>query len=146
MSSSDHISTIIQAVTAGATVALFFVAWLQIKSLRKQVTTALEDGLTAQYRRIMEYIPVEIWLNDELKELRDDERRNNCRDAIYRYIDLSQEQAFLYKIHRVSDETWVEWSEGIKSNMALKAFQGVWEEVSEKHPHHFNELRELLKQ
>jgi hypothetical protein len=145
MSSWDRISTIIQAVTAGATAALFFVAWLQIRSLRKQVTTALEDGLTAQYRRIMEYIPVEIWLDHELKELRDDKRRNDSRDAIYRYIDLSQEQAFLHDVNRVSDETWIEWSKGIKFNMELKAFRGVWEEVSEKYPNSFGELRALLK-
>ena len=142
---------IFQAITAIATAALFLVAWLQIASLKEQVRLAreqakasFEDGLAAQYRRIMRDIPIEIWLDSELHVLRG-LRQSRCRDAIYRYIDLSQEQAFLHEINRVTNETWIEWSKGIKFNMRLKAFQSVWAEVSEKHPDNFNELRELLK-
>jgi hypothetical protein len=57
------------------------------------------------------------------------EQQQRCRDAIYRYIDLSNEQAFLHEKKRVTDEAWIEWRTGIKGNMELPAFKEVWLEV-----------------
>jgi hypothetical protein len=94
-----------QAFATVATVIYVFLTWQQLKLLRKQATTTFEDSLTEQYRRIMENIPIEIWLGLELRAL-DEVRRNRCRDAIYRYIDLSNDQAFLHNKKRVTDEAW----------------------------------------
>jgi hypothetical protein len=126
-----------------ATVVFVIVAWWQIVLVRKQATTTFEDNLTEQYRKIMESIPTDIWLGSELKTL-GEEKLNRCRDAIYRYIDLSNEQGFLHNKKRVCDETWKEWRDGIKSNMKLPAFQEVWAEVAAKRPESFAELRRLL--
>jgi hypothetical protein len=135
---------LIQAISAASTVALFLVAWIQIKSLSVQARTDFADRLTQQYREIMRDIPLEIWLGSELKELAGDERQSRCRDAIYRYIDLAQEQAFLFGKNRIAEEIWEEWSTGIRSNFCLKAFGDVWQEVKTKHPDNFAELKRLV--
>ncbi len=115
-------------------------------SSQKQARTTFEDDLTKQYRGIMEGIPVDISTGSGLETLTSNkERLEDCRDAIYRYIDLTNEQIFLHDKGRVADETWTEWSAGIKSNMKLPAFRQVWEEVSQKRPESFTDLRELLR-
>ncbi len=131
---------LIQALAAIATVVLVVLTWQQLRLVRKQATTTFEDSLTAQYRKIMESIPTDIWLGSQLKTL-DKERQSQCRDAIYRYIDLSNEQAFLHTKKRVTDEAWNEWIEGINGNMKLPAFKGVWAEVAQKQSDSFKELR-----
>jgi len=90
----------------------------------------------------MEDIPVDIWLGAELKAL-DDGQRDRCRDAIYRYIDLSNEEAFLYIKKRITKDTWIDWHKGIKANLKLPAFAEVWAEVNKKNPGGFEELRGL---
>ena len=102
-----------------------------------------EDRLTEQYRRIMEDIPTDIWLGSNLKDL-GEEKQARCRDAIFRYIDLSNEEAFLFIKNRVTKETWIEWSKGIESNMKLPAFAEVWAEVMDKSPASFEELRKFV--
>jgi hypothetical protein len=92
----------------------------------------------------MEDIPADIWLGAELKTLNDGQR-DRCRDAIYRYIDLSNEEAFLYGKKRITKDTWIDWHKGIKANLKLPAFAQVWAEVRKKNPAGFEELRGLEK-
>lgn len=132
-----------QALASVAAVVYVILTWHQIRLFRKQATTTFEDGLTAQYRRIMENIPTDIWLGSQLETL-DAERKTQCRDAIYRYIDLSNEQAFLHTKKRVTDEAWKEWIEGINGNIDLPAFKEVWAEIRQKHPDSFKELKSAL--
>ena len=112
------------------------------QAVRKQARTTFEDRLTEQYRKIMEDIPTDIWLGSELKALADGQRER-CRDAIYRYIDLSNEEAFLYNNKRITKDSWIEWRKGIETNMKLPAFKEVWAEVKKKSPANFEELRTL---
>ena len=133
----------IQTLAQSATVIAVVLTWLQIIRVRKQATTTFEDRLTEQYRRIMQDIPTDIWLGSELKAV-GEEQRDRCRDAIYRYIDLSNEEAFLHDTKRVTDEAWIEWGKGIKTNMKLPAFAEVWAQVNEKCPASFEELRALV--
>lgn len=134
---------LVQIGTFFATVAVAVIAWWELKQLRAQSTTAFEDSLTEEYRRIMESIPTDVWLGSELETL-EGEQRQRCRDAIYRYIDLSNEQAFLHREGRVRPETWRVWREGIIFNMALPAFHELWKEVAHKAPAAFEFLRDLL--
>ena len=136
-------SEIFEAVTSGATVIIALLAWQQIRLLREQSTTAFEDSLTEHYRRIMERIPTDILLRSELNTL-DKERHDQCRDAIYRYFDLCNEQALLYNMKRVREDAWIEWCKGIRGNMDLPGFEEVWAEVREKCPDNFAELRTVL--
>ncbi len=134
---------LVQALASIATVILVILAWQQLSLVRKQSTITFEDSLTEQYRGIMESIPIDVWLGSELKTL-DKERQDHCRDAIYRYIDLSNEQTFLHDKKRVTDQAWIEWSDGIKLNMKLPAFKEVWAEVAESCPESFAGLRVLV--
>lgn len=137
---TEFIQTI-QALAPSATVVAVVLTWLQLIQVRKQARTTFEDRLTEQYRTIMEDIPTDIWLGSELKILGDGQQAR-CRDAIYRYIDLSNEEAFLYSKKRVTKDAWIEWRKGIKTNMKLPAFAEVWAQVKEKSPASFDELRE----
>jgi len=138
---------ILQALAYIATVvmaALVFLAWEQIKLVKEQATTSFEDGLTQHYRQIMESIPINIWLGSGLETL-DKERQNRCEDAIYRYIDLCQDEVVLHAYKRITNATWKEWEAGIKTYMTLlPAFKDVWAEVNEKRQESFKELRALL--
>jgi hypothetical protein len=136
---------IIQALASTATVVAVVLTWLQLRQVRKQATTTFEDRLTEQYRRIMENIPIEVWLGSDLKTLAE-QPRDRCRDAIYRYIDLSNEEAFLYNKKRITEEAWIEWRKGIEANLRLPAFAEVWAEVNAKNPAGFEELRALEEQ
>jgi hypothetical protein len=138
----EAVLNVVQAGASVATVIAVFFVWQQITLARKQATTTFEDSLSEQYRKIMESIPTDIWLGSELKAL-DDGQRSRCRDAIYRYIDLSNEQAFLHDKKRITDDTWTQWRDGIKYNLRLPAFEEVWIEVKEKCPASFKELRAL---
>jgi hypothetical protein len=129
--------------TCVATVALVIVALWQLGHIRTQFITTFEDRMTEQYRKLMKDIPTDVWLGADLKTL-DGEQVHRCRDAIYRYIDLSNEQAFLHYQHRVRAETWRIWKEGIQSNMKLPAFHELWKEVAHKTPAAFEFLRDLL--
>ena len=141
---SKHVSEIFEALTSSATAIIAFLAWRQIRLLRVQATTTFEDRLTEHYRRIMESIPTDVWLGSGLATV-DKEHHDQCRDAIYRYIDLCQEQTILHKMKRITPETWIEWKKGILENMKLPAFSEVWKEIGKKRPDDFVELRILLR-
>ena len=64
-------------------------------------------------------------------------------DALFRYIDLSNEQAFLRKNGRISYATWVSWASGIQSNLRLTAFSRAWKEIKDKSGS-FAELTKLI--
>jgi hypothetical protein len=144
MTSFLQITQIGASIATVATAGLVFLGWKQIKLVREQARTTFEDKLTQHYRRIMEDIPTDIWLGSELQSL-DKDRQERCRDAIFRYLDLCQEQAFLHDSGRVTDDTWTQWCEGIRANMRLPAFNEVWQEVQEKCPYAFLELRSLIR-
>lgn len=134
-----------QTIASVATVVAVVLTWLQLIQVKKQARTTFEDGLNEQYRKIMEDIPADIWLGSRLEVL-GEEQRTLCRDAIYRYIDLSNEEAFLYSKNRITKDTWIEWRKGITANLKLPAFAEVWAEVNEKSPASFDELRTLDEQ
>jgi len=138
----SEIVQIIQTVASLATVVAVILTWQQLRLVRKQATTTFEDRLTEQYRRIMEDIPTDIWLGSELKAL-GEVQRDRCRDAIYRYIDLSNEEALLFGMKRITDDAWTEWRKGIQTNLKLPAFAEVWAQVKKKNAGGFEELRAL---
>jgi hypothetical protein len=137
------LSQLAQIGTFIATVVLAIVALWQLSQIKTQFVTAFEDRMTEQYRKLMKDIPTDVWLGADLKTL-DEEQMHCCRNAIYRYIDLSNEQAFLNDQGRVRPQTWRIWEEGIVYNMALRAFDEVWKEVAKKSPESFEFLRKLV--
>jgi hypothetical protein len=136
--------TILDLFTLLASIATalgVFLAWWQIRLSGKQAVTAFEDTLSSQYRDLIQKLPVEALLGEDLDERFYREKLSE----FYHYIDLTNEQIFLRQQGRVSSETWENWREGIKSMISRPAFSRAWEEISQKAPDSFNELRRLMK-
>ena len=64
-------------------------------------------------------------------------------NEIYNYMDLCNEQIFLRKAKRVRKTTWNDWQEGMKLNFGLPFFREASEEILDRLPTTFNELRKV---
>jgi hypothetical protein len=115
------------------------VAASQLFATRRQALTTFEDSLNAQYRALVERIPVASLLGDPLRRI----ELRRLLPHFYHYFDLCNEQAFLYKNARVSKKTWVSWKDGIETNMRRPAFAAAWTEIARRSPTDFDHLREL---
>jgi hypothetical protein len=82
-------------------------------------------------------IPVKVHLGEDLKS----ENFDNIFPRLYKYIDLSNEQVFLRMYSRVSRSTWINWCEGIKTNLSHRAFAQAWQIVKKQAVGSFEELR-----
>jgi hypothetical protein len=114
------------------------VLW-QIWLTTKLATTQFEDSMAKEYRELAAKIPTKALLGEDLT----DEEYHEAFDEFYHYIDLSNEEAFLWKRGRISAETWTYWLDGIKSNLSMPAFKKAWMEIKEKAKDSFHELRDL---
>jgi hypothetical protein len=119
-------------------VGVFLVMW-QIRLSKRMATTQFEDGMAKEYRELAAKIPTKALLGEDLTE---DEYKETF-DEFYHYIDLSNEEAFLWKRKRVTKATWNFWLEGIKWNLSRAAFKRAWMEIKEKDKESFQELRAL---
>ena len=125
---------------SGATALGVFLAWWQIRESRRQAVTAFEDTMASQYRSLVQEIPVEALLGEAL-----DEKiyRENLSE-FYHYIDLTNEQIFLRTRGRISREAWENWCDGIRTILGKPAFARAWQEISDRSPGSFEELRRLV--
>jgi hypothetical protein len=124
-----------------AAVALVFAAW-QLWLSHQQALTAFEDAMAKEYRELALKIPTKAFLGKELTEAEYTEAEND----FYHYFDLSNSQAFLRQINRVSPQTWKYWSDGIRSNLKRPAFKMAWERIASQANGDFAELRLLIAQ
>ncbi len=135
MTTLEVLSALASIATAGG---VGVAAW-QLFVTRQQAVTSFEDSLTSQYRALIERIPVEALFGEKL--------RPGDQAALlahfYRYFDLCNEQAFLRKLGRISKKTWINWEDGIKTNMARPAFAAAWAEVAHRARGDFEHLRAL---
>lgn len=125
-----------------ATAVGIFLAFWQLRRTRHQTITSFEDQLAREYRQLARKIPVAALLGQELPE----EAFEKVREEIYNYIDLSNEQVFLRQNNRISETTWLNWCEGIQSNLSRPIFIRVWEEVKNAVPESFQELRRVERE
>jgi len=109
----------------------------QLRFNETQAQASFEDGLTASYRRIVAELPIGALLNETLAP----DEAASARSAFYRYFDLCNEQVFLRDNHRLSDETWDQWRDGIAGNLARVAFKAAWREMETGIGDDFTELR-----
>lgn len=128
-------------LASAATALGVLVAAGQIWDSKKQAVTAFEDTLSSQYRDLIQKLPIEALLGEDLDEKTYREKLNE----FYHYIDLTNNQIFLRQCNRISRKTWEDWREGIKSVMSRPAFARAWTEISRRAPDSFSELRQLLK-
>jgi hypothetical protein len=130
----------ISAFGAIASMVGVWLVWGQIKLTKKITLLQFEDGLAKEYRDLASRIPTKALLGSGLSP----DEFEKAFDELFRYIDLSNEQVALRQHDRVSDDTWVSWSDGIKFNMGLPAFDRAWTEMESKAPTQFSELRRFL--
>jgi hypothetical protein len=131
----------INTLSSIATAIGVLVAATQLWASRQQATTQFEDSLAQDYRAILRKIPIQALLGEDLS---DEEYKNNL-DNFYYYIDLTNEQVFLRKVKRLRRDTWLNWCDGIRSNLSRPTFHRAWEEIKERSDNNFQELRKLEK-
>jgi len=137
MTALEFVNFLASAATA---LGVFAAVW-QISESRKQAKTSFEDTLSSQYRDLIQKLPVEALLGEDLDEAYYREKLSE----FYHYIDLTNEQIFLRQCDRISRQTWENWREGIKSVMSRPAFVRAWDEISRRAPDSFSELRRLVE-
>ncbi|HMS40181.1 MAG TPA: hypothetical protein PKE69_08150 [Pyrinomonadaceae bacterium] len=129
----------IQTATQVVVVFGLVFAWKQIKLASEQVQKAgeqikatkelhniqFEDSLAREYRELTQNLPIEALLGKRLSK----EEFENARKYLFHYINLTNDQIFLRSKGRISDDTWTDWKDGIKSNMNLPAFEKMWKEI-----------------
>jgi len=130
---------ILSALSSIATAIGVGVAAYQLRVTQKQGVTTFEDSLVAQYRQVASTLPLKTLLGETLTE----EEHKTHLQYFYRYFDLCNEQAFLYRNGRVSETTWESWKEGIRTNINRPAFARAWQEIASRAKEDFDELRVL---
>jgi hypothetical protein len=124
--------------SVGTAVAVLVAAW-QVRKNTQQARTDFEDDLSREYRELARCIPVKACLGQDLGE----EEFEQAFPMLYQYIDLSNEQIFLRINGRISKATWINWVDGIKSNLDRPAFSHAWALIKEGSQGSFAELRRL---
>ena len=132
----DALSTLANIATAAAVIVA---AWQLVLSLRQSVTN-FEDSFAKEYRELASKLPIKALLGEVLT----DEEYAQCIDEMYHYFDLCNQQAFLRKVGRITDKTWIFWHDGMASNLKRPAFRRAWVEIAARANGDFSELRELF--
>jgi len=126
-------TTVIADAAGVATAAGVAFGAVQLLLSRTQARTSFEDEVAAQYRQIIKP-RIAHGLLQPLEE-----RDRETLQAYYEYFDLSNEQVFLRMQGRVRRRTWIEWGEGIESNLKREPISSAWQVVRD----HLTEFREL---
>lgn len=131
---------VLSALANIATAAALVVAAWQLFLAKGQAITSFEDSFAKEYRELASKLPTKALLGEPLTE---DEYKSHF-DEMYHYFDLCNEQAFLYKAGRISNETWVFWKDGIRTNLNRPAFERAWSEIAARAENDFSELKALF--
>ncbi|MDF1764059.1 MAG: hypothetical protein P1U57_11670 [Oleibacter sp.] len=115
------------------------VAMIQLWRTATQAVTTFEDSISKEYRDIARRISYKALVGMEMTDHEKDEALNE----IYNYMDLCNEQIFLRKSRRIRKSTWGDWQEGMRSNFGLPFFNEASEEILERLPKTFTELRRV---
>lgn len=102
-------------------------------------TIEFEDDLNREYRNLAIHIPSKAFFGETLS----DDEYEDAFPYLLRYIDLSNEQVFLRQQGKISKGIWGYWCEGIQSSLERSAYRRAWEEIKERAPDRFAELRHL---
>lgn len=113
-------------------------AW-QIRRNAEQTKTSFEDSLNREYRELMRSIPLKALIGEDVTK----HEEEMAKEAIYNYLDFSNQQIYLRKQKRIRKSTWQEWQEGMKINLTLPLFAHLTQMVFARLPHIFSELRKV---
>ena len=138
---TDWITAVASLVSAAG---VFCAVW-QLRLTKQVNQQQFEDALEKEFRQLIAGIPTAALLDSDLDEV----QYRATFDEFFRYFDLSNRQAALWKESRITSSTWDAWRIGIQFNLRLPAFARAWSEVkfrTEDHAHEFFcELRSLEK-
>lgn len=136
MSILEYLSAVASLATASAVIVA---AWQLVLTKRQSVTT-FEDLFAKEYRDLVSRLPTKALLGEPLN----DEEYEAHFDEMYHYFDLCNEQVFLSKSGRISNETWIFWKDGIRTNLRRPAFERAWSEIAAKAKDDFSELKSIF--
>jgi hypothetical protein len=115
----------VSALAALVSACGLFLAFWQLKLMKRMAVMQFEDNLAREYRDLASRLPTKALLGEELTE----DEHQGALDEFIHYIDLSNEQVFLRQCKRLSLTTWVNWCDGIRSNLQRPAFARAWQEI-----------------
>jgi hypothetical protein len=130
----------ISAIAGSVSALAVILAMLQLRLAKRISQLQFEDGLAKEYRDLTNRLPTKILLGARLSR----DAYKSTYDALFHYIDLSNEQCMLRSQGRVGRDVWKSWSEGIEGNLKLQAFSEVWNDIKSR-TESFQELRKLEK-
>lgn len=129
------------AIAAVATaISAIGAAWT-LREMRAIAQGSFEDSFDQQFRELARGIPVDALIGKEVAL----DKKNETRELVYNYLDLSSEQAYMRMSGRVRKATWNSWCLGIKANLEKVEFSKVWEEVYLHSPDTFTYLARLVE-
>jgi hypothetical protein len=134
-------ASVISAVAACFAAVGVWYARGQLKTSREIAQLQFEDALAREYRDLANKLTTKAFLGEQLS----DAEYDGSFDEMFRYFDLSNEQAGLRRRGRISVEVWLNWCEGIESTLALPAFMRAWTDVKERSGS-FQDLRRLERE
>lgn len=138
---TEIISAVASCVSSAAAIVAAVGVWYarsQLKTSREIAQLQFEDAFGKEYRDLANRLKPKALLGAEL----DEKEYQEAFDELFHYVDLSNEQVCLRQRGRISLEVWKSWSAGIRSNLALPAFERAWKEIKTKSSS-FQELRRL---
>ncbi|MGH2369822.1 MAG: hypothetical protein ACRDI2_16700 [Chloroflexota bacterium] len=104
--------------------AVLLAAW-QLRRGTSQARTIFEDDLAREYRELARGIQVKPHLGEELTE----DEFAQAFPRLRQYLDLTNEQIFLRMNGRIGRTTWLNWRDGIESNLRRPALSQAWSQV-----------------
>lgn len=120
-------------------------AGYQLLQSRQQAITTFEDSMAKEYRELASRLPTKVFYDYPHSEELTPREKCKAQDEFYRYFDLTNGQIFLREAGRISEQTWMFWCDGIKSNMHRAAFRTAWEDIGGKATLDFAELHLLME-
>lgn len=132
------VASVISAIATSAAAVGVLYAHKQLRTSREIAQLQFEDNLAKEYRDLANRLPTKALLGEDLS----DEEYASSFDELFHYIDLSNEQVCLRQRGRIGRDVWVNWCEGIKTNLGLPAFRRAWLDIQSRSSS-FQELRRL---
>jgi len=128
----------IEAIGSVVTAVGVAIAAWQLRQTASHARTNFEDDLSREYRDLSRQIPTAALLGEAV----DDREFGEVFPALLQYVDLTNEQVTLRMYGRIRESTWLDWRDGIRSNLSRPAFTRAWDEIKRR-SENFAELRRL---
>jgi hypothetical protein len=133
------------ALEAIATALGFIAVVTELWLSRRQQRTALEDGLTRDYRELVPLLSHSLLVDGDAVDLTTipSKAPENVTDVL-RYVNLCNQQIFLRLQGRVSKATWEEWEAGIQANLTRPQIAHAWSYIRDHSEESYEQLAKLV--